>query len=394
MSIKKREMLTKCTFRDEVDESGNTTYTCYIENQNHLTNLTKFDIKHLPNKDDDGVQSLVMTDCQFCVFPSQLQILFPNVTKLLIKSSKLNHIGNGDIEKFDKLKSLTVEYCYVERLNGDLFDGLEVEEISFKGNDIEVIEPEIIEDLENMSVINFLENTNISMFFSIDSKLSCSMKDLLDEIRINCAPVELKLATQQKTIEELQRQIAKMSEIQSALLSSDALKDFTINTGDSIFKVNKALLMARSPVICDLLKNNPETQELTLEDVEESTFKAVYDYMNSNELADTAYHLEVYSAAAKFKMVDLKKQAAAYLLANMDEGNCFEVLVMSNKFEHKQLQQKAFEIIRTKIFPERKLEDELMKQPEKLRTIIMAKRRFEKELEKEFESLNFVDKSH
>jgi hypothetical protein len=57
-----------------------------------------------------------------------------------------------------------------------------------------------------------------------------------------------------------------------------------------------------------------------------------------------------------------------------------EVLVISNKFEHHQLQQKAFEIIRTKIFPDRKLSDELMKQPEKLRSIIMTKRRLEEEL--------------
>jgi hypothetical protein len=62
---------------------------------------------------------------------------------------------------------------------------------------------------------------------------------------------------------------------------------------------------------------------------------------------------------------------------------------VSNKFEHDQLQQKAFEIIRTKIFPDRKLNDELMNQPEKLRTIIMAKRRLETDLE----NLKIFDKS-
>jgi hypothetical protein len=177
-----------------------------------------------------------------------------------------------------------------------------------------------------------------------------------------------------KTIEELREKNACLSE--QLKLSSD----FAINVGDCIFKVNKAMFMARSPVIADLLKNNPATQELTLKDVKESTFKMIHDFIYSDQLPDTADRLEVFTAAAKLRMDDLKEQAAAYLLVNLDEHNCFEVLVMSNIFEHEQLREKAFEIIRTKIFPDRKLSDELMKQPEKLRSIIMAKRRLEEEL--------------
>jgi hypothetical protein len=182
-----------------------------------------------------------------------------------------------------------------------------------------------------------------------------------------------------KTIEELREKNASLSE--QLKNSSEALKDITIHVDESIFRVNKAMFMARSPVIADLLKNNPETQVLTLKDVKESTFQAVHDFINTNQLPDAADHLEVFTAAAKLKMEDLKKEAASYLIANMDEHNCFEVLVMSSKFEHEQLQQKAFEIIRTKIFPDRKLSDELMKQPEKLQKLIEAKRIMEEEFE-------------
>jgi hypothetical protein len=410
--------MTECIYRN-----GIYGYTCKINGEKAIADPITIKGEHRSGKSNNDVQTLDIENCDFVTFPKNLQELFPNLTHLFINNCHLEHIGTKHIGKLKKLTFFRVVYCTLRRLEGNLFSGLEeLDSVDFSGNKIEEIEPEIIGDIKRLSSVNFLNNKNIDMMYSQYDDHSSVLTNLLKEIRVKCVPVEdqkvidelqrnmqtlaailktqeaaskvmeeklmvkinsLKLAQQnqntlldehKKTIEELREKNACLSE--QLKLSSD----FTINVGGSIFKVNKAMFMARSPVIADLLKNNPETHELTLKDVKESTFKMIHDFIYSDQLPDTADRLEVFTAAAKLRMDDLKEQAAAYLLVNLDERNCFEVLVMSNIFEHEQLKQKAFEIIRTKIFPDRKLSDELMKQPEKLRSIIMTKRRLEEEL--------------
>jgi Leucine-rich repeat (LRR) protein len=427
------EKMTECTFDD-----GFHGYTCTISEQKNIADPITLKGEHVSGRTNRDVQRLYIISCDFVMFPKNLHVLFPNLKYLIIQNCHLEHIGTEHIGKLKKLTHVWVTNCKLRRLEGDLFSGLEeLDLVNLSGNQIEEIEPEIIDDIKRISSVNFRNNTNINEWYCRDETGSCRLVDLILEIRVKCKPLDrnpvvqkksqelqrdmetlhnenatlkqtlqdhqeaskvmeekfmaeinsLKLAQQnqntlldehKKTIEELREKNASLSE--QLVLSCEALKDIAINVGDSIFKVNEAMFMTRSSVIADLLNNNPETNELTLKDVKESTCKAVHDFINTGQLPDTADHLEVFTAAAKLKMDDLKKEAAAYLLANMDESNCFEVLVMSNKFEHHQLQQKAFEIIRTKIFPDRKLSDELMKQPEKLRSIIMAKRRMEEEL--------------
>jgi hypothetical protein len=438
--------MTECTF--ENDLFG---YTCTIREQKNIADPITLKGEHWSRNTNNDVETLDIENCDFVTFPQNLQELFPNLKHLFIKDCNLEHIGTEHIGKLKKLTHVWVMYCKLRRLEGDLFSGLEeLDSVDFEGNKIEEIEPEIIDDIKRIKSVYFLNNTNINKWYNRGVTGSCRLDDLIQEIRVKCKPLEPNLATEQKnirglerdmqtlaasqkqtlqnheelnkelqhlkvqqetsrlkeeklmteinglklaqqnqntlldehkkTIEELREKNASLSE--QLKFSSEALKDITIIVGDSIFKVNKAMFMARSSVIADLLKDNPETQELTLKDVKESTFKMIHDFINTNQLPDTADHLEVFTAAAKLKMDHLKKEAAAYLLANMNEHNCFEVLVMSNKFEHDQLREKAFEIIRTKIFPDLNLNDELINQPEKMRKMIEAKRIMEEEYKK------------
>jgi hypothetical protein len=412
--------MTDCIYGEDESE-----YLCFIDEQKNIADPITLKGKHWSGKSNRDVKRLQLNNCDFVTFPKNLQELYPNLRHLVIRYCNLEHIGTEHIGKLKKMTHIVVINCKLRRLDGDLLSGLEeLGSVNFFGNEIEEIEPEIINDLKRMMFINFQNNTNIDNWYA--KTLYGCLGNLFREIRVNCAPKSLehqRLASndQQKNensgrkkksahekIKKLQRQIELLTsenaefkmaqQNQNTLLDEHKktieelreknaclsqqlvlLSDLTIIVGDSIFKVNKAMFMDCSPVIADLLKNNPETQELTLKDVKESTFKAIHDFINTDQLPDTADHLEVFTAAAKLKMEDLKKEAAVYLLANIDEHNCFEVLVMSNKFQHDQLQQKAFEIIRTKIFPDRKLKDELMNQPEKLRKLIEAKRIMEEE---------------
>ncbi|KAG5667556.1 hypothetical protein PVAND_015535 [Polypedilum vanderplanki] len=183
-----------------------------------------------------------------------------------------------------------------------------------------------------------------------------------------------------KTLQEKRKIDPSVNEIKR-ILNDPAFKDFTINVGESSFKVHKILFAARSATLNEIFKNNPEAEELNLRDIPESTFKVIYDFIYNNRLSDNANYIEVITAAIRLKINDLIEIAPSTLLNKIDEKNACDVLVLSNKINNEKLRQKAFEIIQIKIFPERKLADELAKQPEKLKALIDVKKKFDEEFE-------------
>ncbi|KAG5669347.1 hypothetical protein PVAND_017235 [Polypedilum vanderplanki] len=161
------------------------------------------------------------------------------------------------------------------------------------------------------------------------------------------------------------------------IFADAAFKDFTINVGESSFKIHKVLFAAKSQTLSEIFKNNPEVQELNLNDISEVAFKAMYDFIYGEELAKDANHIEVFAAAARFKIDDLKENAGKFLLDNINENNAYNVLVLSNKFNHEELRKKAFKVIQDKIFLDRKLNENLAKEHQKLKELIDVKKLFE-----------------
>jgi hypothetical protein len=199
---------------------------------------------------------------------------------------------------------------------------------------------------------------------------------------------ELKTSTEQQLnelktiIAELQKKNSRLTELQEVIMADKSFKDFTINVGKKVFKVHKALFAASVPTVFQMLKDNPDAEQLNLCDISESTFQVVYDFVYNETLPTAeANNFEIFAAATRLKIDTLAATAAAHLIATMNVENSFERLVLGNKFDHIEISKKAFEIIRTKIFPDRKLDDDLAKQTEKLKKIIEAKKKLDKEFE-------------
>jgi hypothetical protein len=335
--------MTECEFHNDWF------YTCTIHSkQRNITDPITLKGKHLPGKSNKDVQILQIENCEFGLFPNNLQVLFPNLNHLKIQNCNLEHIGTKHIGKLKKMTHVCVTNCKLRRLEGNLFSGLEeLDSVDFEGNKIEEIEPEIIDDLKRLSIVNFRNNTNINKWYNRDVTGSRALKDLIQVIRVKCKPLDRNPVVQQKS-QELQRDMQTlhnenatlkqtlqdhekatkmaqpllghkkiMEELQKKSINcsqpqkvpNNTTKNLTIRVGGSIFRVNRVFFMARCPVIADWVRSNPEEEMLTLKDVKESTFKIVHDYINTNQLPATADNLEVYLVALKFKMKDLEKEA-------------------------------------------------------------------------------------
>lgn len=176
-------------------------------------------------------------------------------------------------------------------------------------------------------------------------------------------------------------------------LARDEFKDFTIKVGDRDFKVHKFVFVVRSDTFAELIKNNPEAEDLVLEDMSLEVFECIMSYVYTDNLPETQNIHEVFAAAGKLKIKGLMNITASKLIKSMDNEKNLEILYkilnFAHKFEHADLRLRAFDGIK-KHFPGSQLKDDLARQPEKLKKIIETKLKLEKYL-KNLESGDYKD---
>jgi hypothetical protein len=408
----------KCAFFESPTTNS---YRCHLQPQIITSEIVHFDAAHKEGRKNSDVDHLSIPSVNLMKFPMNIHKPFPNLTFLQMNHCKL--VDGLKREYFTNLTGLVtfwITECGLTRLKGDLFSDLRMLEwVSFENNRIQEIDPETFDGLA-LKCLALEGNVKINLTYDSRDSSKVTLEDVIREVRLKCRPknvaqprnddrdnermreneklkdqnrdLKISMQKQDDLIKSLKDHIATIIKQKTEqkdtmavnlkkIFADDDFKDFTINVGEASFRIHKLLFAARSEVLREMLKNNPEAVELNLRDIPESTFKSVHDFIYKDQLSASADHIEVFAAANRLKIDDLTKAAATRLLANVDENNCIDVLVLGNKFEHEELRQKSFNVIRTKIFPDRKLNDELAKQPEKLRKLIDTKRMLDRELE-------------
>jgi hypothetical protein len=280
---------------------------------------------------------------------------------------------------------------------------------------LKLIEPNILDGLNNLEYVNFAKNTNYNSCYSLypvyepNSTLDelkadlyenfyakfPFLEDLKQEVQ-NLKETKVKVASLEETIENLKTQSFLSSDVE-AFIQDESTKDFKIIIEGQEFPVHKFLLAARSPTLAELLKNNPEVENLNLVDISVEIFEKILKFLYTDELPgdDGTNFLHLFAAAGKLKIEELKNYAAAKIIDKIDPENAFEVLNQSHKYKVTVLWEKAFEEIKKK-YKNIEIKDEWAKEPEKLLRIVQnfklkedAKRKYEEEIRKldeQFES--------
>lgn len=161
------------------------------------------------------------------------------------------------------------------------------------------------------------------------------------------------------------------------LLVNENFKDITIKVHNEEIKLHKFLLAARSPTFADFFTENPHAVELNFCDVSIEAFKILIDFIYNNRLPQDdddceVNSMELFQMGGRMKVEKLKNFAAAKLMHEINPENAFEILTIANKHEHEGLKLSAFEEIK-KMFPGRKIREELANQPEMVKVLIDAK---------------------
>jgi len=384
---------TTC-FRTFVSVTGDTFYRCIIKNQIIDENsVLKLNGEYEEEKSINHVTYVQFENCIMTRIPKGLTQIFPCMKVLYIANSKIDRIVKDDLIEYKNLERFCSEGNEHEFLPGDLFEGFKnIRWISFFGSKLKVVEPNILDGLDNLQVVNFLHTTLLNCSYSIypthgaDSSLD-EIKDQLLKTFFASDPQiirkymnKLHFSTPKGLVRDL-----------TTYIQDDSAKDLRIQIDDQEFHVHKLLLTIRCPPMAEIFRNNPEAANLNLVDIPVDIFKIILKFLYTDELPgeDKTNFMKLFVAANRLQIKELQKYAAGRITSQINEANALDIFSMSNKYDQNELRQKSFEEIKKK-YPKIEFKDEWAGSPGKVAEIIEGFTKMEegiRKLEDEFKSL-------
>lgn len=168
------------------------------------------------------------------------------------------------------------------------------------------------------------------------------------------------------------------------LWKSNEYSDFTITAGslDNLkkFKVHKCVLGTQSSILAAVFNNKMKESiesDMVIKDFSVECVEDFLYFLYSGELRDEKNAMELFAIASKYDVGQLKTIAENIVLNNIDCLNAIEVFGLGHLHESEKLQTAAFNEIK-KMFPELKLNDYLIKTPEKLEKLVEARRNLDR----------------
>jgi len=435
-----------CDFEDITFRHGECAYGCFVERkqtpENRELELTG---KHLNGKGNNDVTYVQFLNCTVVKIPQGLTNIFPNLKCLEIYDSKLKKISKFDLAEYKNLEKIIIEDNELDYLPGDLFEGFRnLEYIDFEKNNLKLIEPNILDGLNKLKNVNFLGNSNYNICYSIypvykpNANLQELKADLLakfyarfqfvDNLKKSERILQQKIQHLDQDKNKLVQQNKKMNETEAdltgqllisntkiifmskeienlksrldtqvgltidikAFIKDEATKDFQIQIDDREFPVHKFLLAARSPTLAEILKYNPEVENLNLVDISVEIFEIILKFLYTDELPveDETNFLHLFAAAGKLKIEKLKNYAGNKVIELIDEDTAVDIFRLGFKYDNPDMRQKSFDKIKEK-YPKINFKDEWAVDPEKVMKIIEIFKKKEeamRKIEEEFES--------
>jgi len=402
-------MEIKCTFDKLFEEF----YSCLVRNQQIPENQElNFTGQHESGKTNMDVLYVEFRYCTVTKVPQGLTKIFPNLTSLVIDGSELKKICKNDLVEYKNLKEFKFYRNEIEFLPGNLFEDFKnLEWISFYKNKLKVIEPNILDGLDKLKYVDFSVNPNYGKCYStIPNSLPNAT---LDEVKLylfekhpkkyelfkdlrteNQLLKESKLKLQTEPEQEKLKSSELTDKLQAGFLNDlkaftqdETTKDFQIQIDDHEFPVHKFLLAARSPTLAEILKNNPEVENLNLVDISVEIFEIILKFLYTDELTDDegTNFLHLFAAAGKLKIQELMNFAAVKIIQMITEENSLDILKLSNKYNHDEMRFRAFEAFKRK-YPNANLKAEFAVDMDKIDKFIEAIKRKE-EIDREIEEM-------
>lgn len=135
-----------------------------------------------------------------------------------------------------------------------------------------------------------------------------------------------------------------------AMYTSSLYADINLQVEDSVVRVHKSILCARSPVFAKMFESPMEENEknaIAIPDIELSVLKDLLEFLYTGNLSaddfESVYAL--YYAADKYDVSSLRKTCVGVLLSKMDVGNACRALSLANQHSDVQFKDSAMDFV-------------------------------------------------
>lgn len=353
-------------------------YTCTIEEAAITEPETKITFlgNHLRGRSNDNVIMIVAENTTVHYLPRDLHKTFPNLRALVITNCDLKSISRKDLMGLENLEDLNIQKNKLRSLPSDLFTGMtKLKEISFRKNELEFMSSDLIKPIagNGLTYVDFEANTKINAFFSPTAKKTVnSLQALMDLIDKNCVQIRDR---------ETENFAYNFANVLKELWTSKDYADFTIvvDGGDNgkvkEFTVHKNILATQSPVFDATFKNEMQerkTGKMFIKGFSAEIVEAMLKFMYTGEIQNTQNVIDIFAIATQYQVKLLLDATEAIIWRNIDDSNAYDILIFSHQHNSNALKHAAFNTIK-KMFPEIKLREDLVDQPESLKELIDAR---------------------
>lgn len=126
------------------------------------------------------------------------------------------------------------------------------------------------------------------------------------------------------------------------------MTDAVLKVDDREFKVHKVILVARSPVFASMFEHDmaeKKDNEVDIPDCTAESFEVFlhYLYSGSVETLSSSNVYNVYYAADKYRVDDLKEKCVKYMIKNISVETFCDVIALSLHHSESKLQKRATE---------------------------------------------------
>lgn len=315
---------------------------------------------------------------------------FPKLTSLAVSDCKVTRVSKEDFDGFECLKELYFGHNEVEYLPGNLFRNTRnLEYITFANNRIKYIDQDILDPLVNLKFFDLTGNSNVDVLYDRIHFGNVTLHGLKNLIALKCTrgvdPWKvIKIQRMQindltTRLDELNQKVIEMdtqlSQVKEATSEKalEATKNFIVKIGTNEYQVHREILVSFSPVIARAIQANPHAQSIDLQDISPDSFNHILNFMyTGNAPSHDANYIEIFAASCLLELNALCAISTSILKDKITPKNSYDILVLCNKYQKKNLMTKAFEEF-SKNFPEKTLSFDLATQAENLKKLVKAK---------------------
>jgi hypothetical protein len=125
-------------------------------------------------------------------------------------------------------------------------------------------------------------------------------------------------------------------------------------------------------VFAEIFDKDEQSKEMIIEDLSANVVEDFLCFLYTGKVAENVNAMDLFAIAAKLNVQRLKLLCENLIIDELDQESAQKVFNLAHKYKSNELIKSAFEEI-TKMFPDRKLPNDLMNDPQTLNELIDLK---------------------